>query len=358
MTVRQTAAVTRRADTLLSGPRGRRLCLELAEASRESWSWPALTWRDGPAGYPVGRFEPDDLRASLAAELAATDLTGVGSADILTALVRSVDAAMYWQPPDDEDQLIADAELAALLRPVAELVAAAPASRWWSRPLDATGQHVVGWEPEHPAPRFTGARSALARWRDAVREDERQAVGERTADPRDQWAGAWWSTPAHDWYALTTGVLPGSLAPARLSLVEDTLGWQTAVTWPVPVPEDARVLEVTRPADWVDLVRRHPLEVTVLRRGTWWQATGWDGTWVIPDWAAVAEEFDAVHLTVDGYLSTAGRALPVDVPGPPACTLLAGFEPDATWWLTDLPELGEPTRWERRDEEWPRWTPA
>lgn len=351
--------VTSRADALLSGPRGRRLCLELAEASRESWGWPQLIWRDGSAGYPVGRFEVGDLRSSLAAEIAATDLSGVGPAELLAALARSVERAMYWQPADDEDQLLADDETAALLRPVAELVVASPASRWWSRPLDAAGQHVVGWEPEHPAPRFTGARSALARWRDAVREDERRAAGERTADPRDQWGEAWWSTPAHDWYGLTTGAVPGSPAvPTRLPLVEDTLGWSSAVSWPVQVPDAARVFEVTGPADWADLVQLHPQEVTVLRRGTWWQLTGWDGRWLIPDWAAVAEEWDGVHLTVDGYLSTAGRALPVDVPGPPASTLLAGFEPDVTWWLTDLPELGAPTRWRRSDDEWEHWTPV
>ena len=73
---------------------------------------------------------------------------------------------------------------------------------------------------------------------------------------------------------------------------------------------------------------------------------------------AVGREFDAVHLTVDGYLSTAGRALPVDVPGAgrPVRTLLGGWDPDATWWLTDvLPALGAPTDWRRQDDEPPRW---
>jgi hypothetical protein len=66
-----------------------------------------------------------------------------------------------------------------------------------------------------------------------------------------------------------------------------------------------------------------------------------------------------VHLTVDSYLSTAGRALTVDVPGAPARTVLAGWDPDATWWLADvLPEPGEPTDWRRRDDEPPRWEPA
>jgi hypothetical protein len=320
---------------------------------------PPWDWR--VASRPPAR---DRAQEDLRAALALTDLSAVGLPErLLHALAATVDAARYWQEPDDIDQVLADGDVAALLHPVAEAVAGSPASRWWGRPLDAGGQHTVGWSPEHTPPPFTGARQALQRWRDAVRADERLAAGERTADPRDQWAGAWWSTPALDWYALTTGTLPGLAtgplpAPSRLRLVEDGMGWETAVTWPVHVPAGARVLEVTEPADWVDLVRQHPMEVTVLRRGTWWQNTGWDGTWLIPDWAAVAEEHDAVHLSVDGYLATAGRALPVDVPGPPACTLLAGFEPDATWWLTDLPELGAPTHWRQLDDDLPHWAPV
>jgi hypothetical protein len=116
------------------------------------------------------------------------------------------------------------------------------------------------------------------------------------------------------------------------------------------------VLELAAPADWAALAQRHPLEVTASRRHDWWRITGWEGAWVVPDWAAVAEEADAVHLGVDGYLATAGRALPVDVPGAgPARTLLAGFDPGATWWLTDaLAGLGEPTDW-RRDDSGTTW---
>ena len=131
------------------------------------------------------------------------------------------------------------------------------------------------------------------------------------------------------------------------------MGWRTARSWPVPVPASARVLELTGPAVWADLAAAHPLEVTASRRHDWWRATGWDGDWLVPDWAAIAEEHDAVHLTVDGYLSTAGRALAVR--GTRARTVLAGWHPDATWWLTDVRDVGEPTDWRRRDDEPPRW---
>ena len=96
--------------------------------------------------------------------------------------------------------------------------------------------------------------------------------------------------------------------------------------------------------------------VSAARRHDWSRVTGWSGAWAIPDWASVAADHDAVHLTVHGYLSTAGRALPVALDGRPARTLLGGWNPDATWWLTDvLPPLGRPTDWRRRDDDPVRW---
>jgi hypothetical protein len=105
--------------------------------------------------------------------------------------------------------------------------------------------------------------------------------------------------------------------PVGLSLVEDSMGWETARAWPLRPPPDARVLEVAGPADWV-------------------------------------------RLTVAGYLSTAGRALPVDVPGlgRPAQTVLAGWDPDTTWWLTDVLTGGaQPIDWIRKLDDPALWLP-
>ena len=359
-----TAPVSSRADALLSGPRGRRLCLGLV-VDPAAPGWPALTWADGPAGYPVGRFVADDARRSLAAAVATLDLATLAAtadpAAFVPALLGAVDSARYWQEPDDTDALLAADDVAAVLRPVAEAVVTAPASAWWAEPLAVRDQHAVLWEPADAVPRPAGTRPALLAWREHTVADERRAAQERPVDPRAPWSGEWWSTPATAGTVVTTRALPGLLgasgpAPAQLLLVEDELGWQTAGTWPVPVPDWARVLEITAPEDWAGLVGRYPLPVTASRRHDWWRTTGHEGPWAVPDWAAVATEYDAVHLTVDGHLSTAGRALPV--PGTDASTVLAGWDPDASWWLTDLFDLGQPTRWRRQDDEPPRWTPA
>ena len=365
----QTAEVTSRAESLLAGPRGRRLCLSLVQ-DLTGWSgWPALTWSDGPHGRQIGRLDPVRAHESLAADVATTDLACVGAPErLLDALMASVDQARYWQPPDEVDQVLADDDVAALLTPVAAAVVRAPASQWWATPVDLADQHAVVWPagepPEHPAPRTSGTRDALDSWRANTLADEERAAWERPGDPAAPYSGSWWSVPAFTGGAVTSRALPGVVeaaggvarsAPVGLVLVEDEMGWETARTWPVRPPAAVRVHEVTGPPAWAALVERYPLEVTAARRHDWYRTTGWEGRWAIPDWAAAAGDFDAVHLTVDGYLSTAGRAVPV--PGSDARTVLAGAAPDATWWLADVP-LGEPTDWRRAQGDLPRWAPA
>jgi hypothetical protein len=354
--------VTSRADQLLAGPRGRRLCAELlVRPDGESgvpWRWHRLP---GPVTDPAEHARVlDEVRASLA----VTDLTAVVLPWRLhDALLAAVDSARYWQEPFEVDQVLADDEVAGLLTPIAEAVAAAPTSDWWAEPLAVDDQHAVGWSDDlaPPPPATVGARRALLQWRTDTLLDDQRAARERPADPSARWSGHWWSTPVLSGLAVTTrtrtGLAATGPAPVGLLLVEDEMGWSTARSWPVRSPGRARVLELAGPADWVALVQQFPLLVSYARRHDWWRVSGRDGGWLIPDWAAVAEEFDAVHLTVDGYLSTAGRAL--TVPGTGACTLLGGWDPDATWWLTDvLPGLGEPTDWHRQDDEPPRWATA
>lgn len=85
--------------------------------------------------------------------------------------------------------------------------------------------------------------------------------------------------------------------------------------------------------------------------------TGRAADWLMPDYRAAADDYDALHLTVAGYLSTAGRVLPVTTD---AATMLAGWDPDTTWWLTDLADTPEPTvRWDTADRNHPlAWAPT
>jgi hypothetical protein len=324
-----------RARGLLAGPRGRRVLAELLDEPLHVFAHRGTDVR-----------WPDEVRR----RLAATDLDEAVRPDRLhEALAESVDRAMYWQEPDDEDRVLADRAVAAELAPLARAVAGAPGAREWASPLDLGDQHVVGW-PEDDGrvvfPWRPGARTGLRTWVEAAGADEQRARRDRPRELAANSTGQWWSTPH------LAGLVVSRRLPQGLDLIEDSFGWSSARTWPVQPPPAARVLEVTGPAVWADLVARHPLEVTASRRHDWWRVTAVDGPWYLPDWAAVAEEFDAVHLTVDGYLRTAGRALAVRTEGGPAGTVLAGWDPGTTWWLTDPSGLGEPSDW-RRDGHGP-----
>ena len=357
---------------LLAGPRGRRLCAEVAfavAAFREASSGDPETEVETPVALSVSWAalpSPEDLAAELAravptlsrwgllsagAPPAAADLSAEG---VSLALTASVDAARYWQPPDEWDAALALPGSREALRPLAELLVGAGATSWWSDRLDVADLHEVEMLHETaPTVRggLLGARERLARWRtDRDREEEQHLRSDRGLEHAA--GGEWWTQPLGAGLVRTTPTVP-SLAPAALLYPEDSVGWSDARSWPVRVAGVPRVYEIDGPDDLSALVSHFPLDVTRSRRRTWWETTGVDGAWYLPDWSAVAQEHDAVHLTVRGYLTTAGVAFPVH--GAPVAggrTVLAGWTPGETVWLTDILEPAGPARrWRRRDEE-------
>jgi hypothetical protein len=327
------------ANELLLGPRGRRLCFELLPDPPSVLGWP----------LPVSLHLPSGLRADLAAA-AALALPAV-DANVFGALAESVNWAMYWQEADETDRMLGHPEVQEILEPVAQAVAQATAAAWWGYPLARDDQQHVQWlsEPEQPPPKMSGARERLTDWRSATALEEARAG---PADPTAPLTGSWWSTPAHAALVTTTRGLP-DVGVVGLALVEDSTGLTAARCWPLAAQPRARVYEITAPEDWVELVTRYPLDVTGSRRHDWWRVTGWADSWLIPDWADVAADFDGVHLTVAGYLTSAGRTLRVGQ----EATMLAGWNPDQTFWLNDvLRDAGPTTRWRRQDDS-THWTP-
>ncbi|MEO6500774.1 MAG: hypothetical protein ABIQ09_02555 [Jatrophihabitantaceae bacterium] len=325
---------------LLRGPRGRRLCYEFLRTSA-----------DQSAPVARGRVEVDSQAA-------------------VEAVAEACNWAMYWQPPDDIDVALRSAEWLARLQVAAEALASSPATSWWSSPLDLDDQHLVRFldegAPEPDEPTLTGLRAAV----DALDLEHTRAFPDAAAEvPADgtssgawspvpgpdtgggpvDWktvSGVWWSAPIAQPGVHTARSVGQPPLPVGLVFVEDSLGWTAATSRQVSATRDIRVLELECPEHWVDLVRRYPLEVTATaKRGDWWRTTGRDGSWMMPDWPAVAEDWDAVHLSVAGYLTTAGRALPVDSD---TATVLAGWPPDATFWLADILRFaGGPKSWRR-----------
>jgi hypothetical protein len=212
--------------------------------------------------------------------------------------------------------------------------------------IRTTVQWAVDWRPlSDAAPLEPKPAAVLAEWTREQREDEARSARERSANPHANWSGTWWSVPQR---LLTTR---GSVLDA-LELVEDSLGWEVATI--IPVRGAGRTLEIRSPEDWADLCRQYPMEITASRRHDWFRVTGRDGRWLIPDWQRVAERWDAVHLTTLGYLSAATQFIELDAE---YGSVIAGWAPDSTIWLTDVArEWNEPRdEWTRPRNDW-RWS--
>lgn len=322
------------AAALLGGPRGRRVCLELARRLAV----------DDEGAYPPP--------VSLADELAAIDLrraAAYGDRELVAVLAASVDRAMYWQPPDDDDRDLAEPALRDALRPAAAALARCRATRWWLEPVVLDDLWSVTWASSEPAGRTLepGVTGRLEQWRARTVAAEEQAQ-ELPGDPAAPYSGYWWSTPTTGTTVRTVRRL-GELGPVGLDLQEDSMGLDRASAGRLLPRPGVRVYEVDSPEAYAALVERYPLVVTCSRRHDWWRTTGVLGDpWLIPDYAAVGLDYDAVHLTVLGYLATAGRA----IPAAGGSTLLAGWDPDVTYWLADVLEgAGRPVRWRRTERD-------
>jgi hypothetical protein len=265
--------------------------------------------------------------------LDAVPLPNLDENTLLFALATAVDNARYWQERDGEDVLAGTPEVRSALARVAKAVVAAPGVEGWSLPMEPLGQWAVTFAdlPGIPRPPTRTAREILDRWQGLQLEEEARAQRDRPANPAANFSGEWWSRPALGLFS-TTCALPGQ-GPMGLRFVEDTLGWDSATVERVRVQADARIYEIDGAAAWAELAGRYPLEVTASRRHDWYRITGRNGTWVIPDWSRVRHDYDAVHLSIAGYLSAAGTGIRID---DDRATVLAGWDPDATYWLVDL----------------------
>ncbi|MDJ0313455.1 DUF1990 domain-containing protein [Arthrobacter sp. H35-D1] len=360
-----------RPDALLAGPRGRRLCLELADMAATAASnnphrsefgmarFHAAYALDPDRGQSVVLFgpgadaePPTPSPGEVAALLEAVPLPTLAETALLTALTATVNAARYWQKPDGDDVLAASAEMRGALHRFARLLADSPHTQWWTAPLDPAGQWAVSFvdDPPRPPVQSRGAAETLKQWRLDVLEEERRAATDRPSDPAANFSGTWWSRPPSGLVSSTRTM--ADRGPVGLWLVEDRFSEEEATTEQLSVPAGARIFEIDSPGAWAQLCREHPLEVTASKQHDWYRTTGRTGPWVMPDWSCFRDKYDAVHLTMGGYLATAGVAIPVD---DGCASVLAGWDPDATFWLSDAsPDTSTHQGW-LLDQEGPAW---
>jgi hypothetical protein len=257
----------------------------------------------------------------------------------------------YSTPAAEDDRELVERERE-VLGPVAEALMASPATGWWTSSCARRDQHFVDLGPDArwPSPPLLRPAAALDAGIAEEDDDERQlrADDQLTFPPPDHTAYMGqlaWSTPTTAW--STTRSVPGSLPLPALGLVREWSGEgpnRAKRYWSATVDGDARIYEIDSADAWVRLVERYPRDVT-FTRSTWWQHTRWPGPWLLPDWGRVRADFDAVHLSVVGFLEAATIVLPVGE----ARTALSMWEPDGTYWLNDVITLGEAQAWQRAD---------
>ena len=363
-----TAPPSPRAADLLAGPRGRRLLLEFAVSVGSDALGAAVSEVSAaldPQRNRIARYvrydrhgdatdSPDTASEHALREPASPATVAHLLADLPAPLpdptpellrkylYESMDAARYWCASDGDDILAADPAVRAALAPVAEHLAASSLTDWWWSAPDLDDQWSVTWgEDATPFPEIPPEKRAanLRAWGAHVREGEQRHSGslDRRRGPKNAVSSEWWSMPLWKVPTTTRSWPDGAGDPVGALFVEDRWEDDYCATRFTP-PPDARVLEITGGPDWAALCRDFSLEVTWSHRRDWWEVTGRDsreaGRWLIPDWSAVADTWDAVHLTVAGYLNAATRCIPVrTADGQDAASVIAGWGPDVTYWL-------------------------
>lgn len=175
----------------------------------------------------------------------------------------------------------------------------------------------------------------------------------RRPHPGGHWA--WFTAPANWFFTIN---------PAP-TLLREAAGeaWDADsddfTRWNLTVAPAARILEIHRPDDWAALVTAHPCDT---RTGNYegWEIASDDPThrynldeftglphqrstrWGVqrflePDWASVAEHWDAVHLSWAGFLTTEGTTIDL---GPGEVAMLRSWGSERTIWLN--PVLSDP----------------
>lgn len=280
-------------DALVEGPRGRRMLYELIGC-----------------GYVDSGIRPE-IFIDLVSECAAANLSAdaIIEADLVRALSSSIQNARYWQGSDGPDVALAHPEVLDVLKAIARAVSDSGQAAWWTSSVDR-GHQALLFRQHHYEQKRQVKISPIVESR-SVRVDE----------------FGWWSTPTT---APSIGPRLASYA-IDYPLGEDELDERPPTRWVRgQVPTEASVYELDSLDAWKTLVNNYGVPADPNRRESWARAAGIPGgSWIIPDWDRVAEDYDAVHLPVAAYCAVSG--VPAEVEGGHA--LLAGWSPDECYWL-------------------------
>jgi hypothetical protein len=204
------------------------------------------------------------------------------------------------------------------LAPLAARVAAHPGARWWRAPLRRDRQRWFGSQAQLPA----GRDAAGAR------------LGRLAEAPPGATTRVLTSTDAGGVTSLEVAVLSGLTTRRVLE-----------ICLRVEADDRARVREVDTAEDWhaLCLAYPHPAVTHGMAAGT---------ADLAPDWRAIADDWDAVHLTLHGLLT----ATDVSIVSDAGVSRLHGARYEQTRWLRaafDVPGPATAATLEQLDPEVP-----
>jgi hypothetical protein len=348
---------------LTDGTRGRSLCIAVAIELGDEVEQALLDLEsDYAASYArLDQLTPD---AGKVVELVnalgkVTDRWTWSSSDpmrFFPALGVAVDSAMPWQEPWIRDAITAMPAVRTALIPLAKFILASPGAAWWHNDAALSQQWAtLAVIDDHPGRLASPgpAKERLDTWKECQDGEEEWFRGQTQEGAMfgPDFGGAWWSIPFATDNANAIGAfLPSStrrltsLGAISLALGEDGDGLDQAFLCRVHPSTEVRVYEVHTKGDWAGLVEWYPFSAKWSRRAVWKQSTGRNEHWFLPDFAAVSNDFDGIHLSVAGYLSAAGEVIDLQ----DGATMIAGWGPDETYWLTDdFTVEPKPEKWER-----------
>ena len=120
-----------------------------------------------------------------------------------------------------------------------------------------------------------------------------------------------WRLP---WGLTTSNKIGPRLPAARLCDDEAVYGLDEPIScWRLPVDSDARVYEINVPSDWIALCETYPKLIHIPPEWTRWGVDAVRG--LCADWLAVACDWDALHISMAGLLTTVGLPLGIGAYG-------------------------------------------
>ncbi|MDO5720198.1 MAG: hypothetical protein Q4P05_05630 [Actinomycetaceae bacterium] len=255
-------------------------------------------------------------------------------------LADTTGMAEYWTQPSDLDRLALMPQIQNCLKRFATVASQASATSWWDDGVAFDQQWKVEWEVSNSRYEGEHPREILRREQVDSQQLEIQEEQEFTGNFDVPRSGAWWSTPPAGLTQSTRELWDGTCA--GMWWIEDSSEDLAVDSRPLAINTN-NVYEIHSPHAWKYLCETYPRTVTAQKRYDWYRVTDLSGEWVTPDWFAVSNDYDGVYLSVAGYLRAGG--LPIEIETG-VSSLIAGWNPDTTYWLTNIVQpAGEFISW-------------